>query len=147
MAAARRSGRPSGTPCGWCQRARVATGHRCSGCLGPATETVELANAREAAAAAAATLRPVTEIKLAVDRLSEHPHLAAEPDFGTGPDMGTPELALELHAALGLANRAPSAYAAMLPEVGAPRRPPAGRRLSGRSPSGWSAPRSSRRRR
>ncbi|WP_300611074.1 hypothetical protein [Trebonia sp.] len=85
-------------------------------------EVVRLANARRAArraeAAAAATLRRVTEIQLAAARLGGHPRLAADPDFGTRTGMSSAEAALELRAAMGLANRAPSAYQAMLPPVG-----------------------------
>jgi hypothetical protein len=53
---------------------------------------LELANARSARAAsrrgedeAAALLQRVDEIQLAAGRLSEHPRLAADPHFGSGP--------------------------------------------------------------
>jgi hypothetical protein len=97
-----------------------------------AAAEVELANAnarsaraatRRAEAAAAATLRRAAEIKLAADRLSEHPRLAGDPSddpagFSTRAPMGRAEVDLELRAALGLASRAPTAYEATLPAVG-----------------------------
>jgi hypothetical protein len=67
--------------------------------------------------AAAAALQRATEIKLAVDDLAEHLHLA-DPDFSSRPPMGRAEVDVELRAALGLAVRAPTAFQAMLPPVG-----------------------------
>jgi len=88
-------------------------------------EAVELANARTAReatrrteAAAAATLKRVTEIKLAADRLASDPRLADGPDFSTRAPMGRAEVDLELRAAMSLATRAPGAYREMLPPVG-----------------------------
>jgi hypothetical protein len=82
---------------------------------------IELANAREARRrgeeAAAAALARSTEIRLAAEQLLADPRLA-EPDLSTRAPMGRAEIDLELRAALGLANRAPTAYEAMLPPVG-----------------------------
>jgi hypothetical protein len=75
------------------------------------------AASRAADAAAAATLRRVNDIKLAVDSLASDPRLAGDPDFGAQAPMGRAEVDLELRAAMGLAARAPSAYEQMLPPV------------------------------
>jgi hypothetical protein len=69
-------------------------------------------------AAAAAALQRATEIQLAAETLLSDPRLAADPDFSTRPPMGRAEIDLELRAAMGLANRAPTIYEAMLPPVG-----------------------------
>lgn len=73
--------------------------------------------ARAAEAAAAAVLERSAAVLLAMGELRAHPRLAADPDFSTGTGMSSAEVALELRASLGLANRAPTAYVASLPEV------------------------------
>lgn len=82
---------------------------------------IDLANAestRQAAEdAAAAALEQADEIKLAVERLRDHPRLAADPDFGAGPGMGSAEVAYGLRVAMGLANRPSTPYEESLPPV------------------------------
>jgi hypothetical protein len=87
-------------------------------------DAIELANARGARAAsrhadaeAAAVLQRVDEVKLAVDRLSEHPRLADDPYIGSGPEMSVPEIALRLRIAMGIDGRLPSRYEESLPPV------------------------------
>jgi hypothetical protein len=90
--------------------------------LAAAIELAEAQSIREAERraerAAAAVLRRSSELRLAVEALSRHPHLAADPDSDAGPGMGSAELGHRLRIAMGLASRAPTAYEAMLPAVG-----------------------------
>ena len=71
----------------------------------------------EPSAAAAACLQRATEIQLAASRLLEHPRLAADPDFSTRPAVSSAEVALELKASMGLADRPPAPYEAGMPPV------------------------------